>query len=135
MVLNGIPLTDFCKGKLDQSFRQAPFEVPGFNSFRKDRSAYGGGILAYVRADLPSRRRPDLETETIESIVIETTVCDRKWAILCCYRSPSLSDNMFTNDFTLCMDKLHVHFDNIIVIGDLNYDLTVPTKSKVTSST
>ena len=73
---------------------QAPFEVPGFKSFRKDRSAHGGGLLAYVRADLPSRRRPDLETETIESIVIETTVCDRKWAMLCCYRSPSLSDTI-----------------------------------------
>ena len=40
----------------------------------------------------------------------------------------------FTNYFTLCMDKLHVHFDNIIVIGDLNYDLTVPTKSKALKS-
>ena len=127
------PQTPSCQ-QLDQSFRQAPFEAPGFKSFRKDRSAHGGGLLAYVRADLPSRRRPDLATEIIESIVIETTVCDRKWAILCCYRSPSLSDNICTNDFTLCMDKLHVHFDNIIVIGDLNYDLTVPTKSKALKS-
>ena len=80
-----------------------------------------------LRADLPSRRRPDLETATVETIVIETTVCDRKWAILCCYRSPSISDNVFTNDFTVCMDNLHVHFDNIIVI-------TVPTKSKALKS-
>ena len=120
--------------KLDQSFRQAPFEVTIFKSYRKDRFAHGGGILAYVRADLPSRRRPDLETATVESIVIETTVCDRKWAILCCYRSPLLSDNVFTSDFTVFMDKLHVHFDNIIVIGDLNYDLSVPTKSKALKS-
>ena len=120
--------------KLDQTFKQAPFEVTGFKSFRKDRSAHGGGILAYVRADLPCRRRPDLEPAIIESIVIETTVCDRKWAIVCSYRSPSLSDNIFTNDFTVCMDNLHVHFDNIIVIGDLNYDLTVPTKSNALKS-
>ena len=79
--------------------------------------------MAYMPADLPSRRRPDLESAIIESIVIKTTVCDRKWAILCCYRTPSLSDNIFTNDFTVCMDNLHVQFDNIIVIGDLNYDL------------
>ena len=38
--------------KLDQSFRQAPFEVTGYKSYRKDRSSHGGGILAYVRADL-----------------------------------------------------------------------------------
>ena len=29
----------------------------------------------------------------------------------------------FTDDFTSCIDILHVHFDNILVIGDLNYDL------------
>ena len=40
----------------------------------------------------------------------------------------------FTNDVTVCMDKLHVHLDNIIVIGDLNYDVTVPTKSKALQS-
>ena len=89
-----------------------------------------------MRADLPCRRRPDLEPAIIESIVIETTVCDRKWAIVCSYRSPSLSDNIFTNDFTVYMDNLHVHFDNIIVIGDLNYDITVglPTKSNALKS-
>ena len=34
------------------------------------------------------------------------------------------------------MDNLHVdlHFDNIIVIGDLNYDLTVPSRSKALKS-
>ncbi len=57
--------------KLDQSFRHASFEVTWFNYYGKDRSDHGGGILAYVRADLPSRRRPDLETATVESIVID----------------------------------------------------------------
>ena len=28
--------------KLDQTFKQAPFEVTGFKSFRKDRSPHGG---------------------------------------------------------------------------------------------
>ena len=34
----------------------------------------------------------------------------------------------FIDDFTTCIDKVHVHFDNIIVIGDLNYDLVKPDK-------
>ena len=32
--------------------------------------------------------------------------------------------------YTTCIDKVHVHFDNIIVIGDLNYDLFKPNKSQ-----
>ena len=34
---------------------------------------------------------------------------------------------LLTN-FTMCIDKVHVDLDNIIVIGDLNYDLVKPDK-------
>ena len=71
-------------------------------------SARGGGI-ANVRADLPSRCRPELEPTIIESIVIEATVCDRKWAIEFSHQPPSLSmsDTPFNKDFTMCIDKLY----------------------------
>ena len=39
-----------------------------------------------------------------------------------------MANASFINDFTTCIDKVHVHFDNIIVIGDLNYDLLKPDK-------
>ena len=71
--------------KLGATFNQAQFDVPGFKSFRKDRFAHGDGILVYIRADLPTRQRPDLELIHVESIVIETTVCGRKWAFVCAY--------------------------------------------------
>jgi hypothetical protein len=34
-----------------------------------------------------------------------------------------ISDNEFINDFTKIYDKISVKFDNIIFLGDLNYDL------------
>ena len=36
----------------------------------------------------------------------------------------------FIDDFTSCIDRLHVHFDNIIVIEDLKYDLVKLDKSQ-----
>ena len=114
--------------QLDATFTQAQFDVPGFKSFRKDRSAHGGGILVYVRADLPTQQRPDRELTHVESIVIETMICDRKWVFVCAYRPPSVTNATFTNDFTTNIDKLLVHFDNFIVIGDLNYDMCSPNK-------
>ena len=114
--------------KLDSSFTQAQFDAPGYRSFRKDRSGHGGGIIAYVRSDLPSRQRSDLEMKCLESIVLESTIAGRKWAIVCAYRPPTLQNSTFTDDFTVALDRIHVHFDNIIVVGDLNYDLTQPAK-------
>ena len=35
-----------------------------------------------------------------------------------------MRNSTFVDDFTVAVDRLHVHFDNIIVVGDLNYDLT-----------
>ena len=116
--------------KLVPSLSQAQFHVPGYRSFRKDRTDRGGGILACVRSDLPTRQRPDLELKYVESNIIETTVCGRKWAIVCAYRPTSILNCTFIHDFTSCIDRLHVHFENIIVIGDLDYDLVKLDKSQ-----
>ena len=116
--------------KLDPSFSLAQFDVPNYRSFRKDRTGRGGGILTYVRSDLPTRQHPDLELQHVECITIETTVCGRKWAIVCVYRPPSMLNASFIDDFTTGIDNVHAHFDNIIVIGDLNYDLVKPDKSQ-----
>ena len=60
--------------------------------------------------------------------MLESTIAGRKWAIVCAYRPPTLQNSTFTDDFTVALDRIHVHFDNIIVVGDLNYDLTQPAK-------
>ena len=49
--------------------------------------------------------------------IIETTVCGGKWAIVCAF-------------FNSYIDRLHVHFDNIIVIGNFKYDLVKLDKSQ-----
>ena len=63
--------------ELDRSFPNAQFQVPGFKHYRVDRNAHGGGIAAYIRSDLPHRRRPDLEsmaTAPVEAFVIEIII-------------------------------------------------------------
>ena len=66
----------------------------------------------------------------MESIIIETTVCGCKWAIVCAFRPPSMLNCTFIDDFTSCIDIRHVHFDNTIIIGDSNYDLVKHDKSQ-----
>ena len=83
-------------------------------SFRKDHTARGGGLLTYVTSDLPTSQRPDLELQHVENITIETTVCAHKLAIICVYRPPSMPNATFIDDFSTCIDKVHVHFTGIV---------------------
>ena len=41
--------------KIDDSFPNAQFKIEGFKSFRKDRDAFGGGLLFYVNEKLNCR--------------------------------------------------------------------------------
>ena len=57
----------------------------------------GCGLIAYVRSNLPTRRRPDLELDyPIETIVLGVTINNRKWAIVGAYRSPSYLHRAWT---------------------------------------
>ena len=47
-----------------------------------------------------------------------------------CLSAPSMPSSTFIDDFTAGIDRVLVYFDNIVVIGDLNYDVNVPQKSK-----
>ena len=50
-----------CETKLDDSFPMGQFDVPGYNCIRRDRSRNGGGLMYYIRSDIPHCRRDDLE--------------------------------------------------------------------------
>ncbi|XP_063420709.1 uncharacterized protein LOC134705924 [Mytilus trossulus] len=47
--------------KLDSSFKDSLFEVDGYKLQRRDRTDHGGGIATFMRADIPARRRLDIE--------------------------------------------------------------------------
>ena len=86
--------------KLDSTFKQGQFDVPGCKHFRKDMNAHGCVILAYFRSDLPASQRPDIALLHIENIIIEITILGRKWAIVCVYRPPSIPSSTFIDVFS-----------------------------------
>ena len=59
--------------KLDESFPTAQFHITNFVLHLKDPNAHGGGVITYIRSDLPHRRRFDLElnTSAFELIILE----------------------------------------------------------------
>ena len=58
--------------KLDSSFPVNQFLIDGFSPpYRLDRHDNGGGIMLYVREDIPSKRLPNNQDSEIENIFVE----------------------------------------------------------------
>ncbi|KAJ8307587.1 hypothetical protein KUTeg_014863, partial [Tegillarca granosa] len=116
--------------KLDSSFRNSLFEAEGYKLQRRDRDDRGGGLAIWVREDIASRRRSDLESDQIECIVFEVMLDKLKWIIHCVYRPPSMQNDTFLSAYSKMIDKGIQYCDNYIVIGDFNYDLISVDKSQ-----
>ena len=71
--------------KLDDSFPQGQFLIEGFHSpFRFDRNKTGGGILLYVREDIPAKVLSH-DFPTAESFFVEIILDKKKRLINCSY--------------------------------------------------
>ena len=70
--------------KIDKSFTSSQFMIDGFSlPFREDRNTYGGGLLIYVREDIPCKRLKTNKTAgDIEGIFIEFFIHKSKWFLM-----------------------------------------------------
>ena len=108
--------------KLDESFPSMQFSIDGYNIFRSDRNAKGGGILMYVRDDIPCKLIP-MRNSTIEGFFIELKLRKKKW-LLCCSYNPHrrfISNHLI--DIGRNLDLLSTNYDNIVLSGDSNTEV------------
>ena len=68
--------------KLDKSFPTNQFLLPGFSEpFRYDRNQFGGGILVFVRADIPCYNL-NIKRLSIEALFIEINLRKKMASLL-----------------------------------------------------
>ena len=84
MIKDYVDLLLISETKIDSSFPTAQFHIDGYTIHRRDRGENGGGLLLYVREDVPSAL---LKTE-IEAFYVELTIRKKKW-LLCCSYNPN----------------------------------------------
>ena len=64
--------------------------INGYNIFRKDRNAYGGGVACYIQSHILALVRDDLMTSNIEVLWLQIHLTHLKPILLgCCYRPPN----------------------------------------------
>ena len=94
-----------------------------FPPYRRDRDNNGEGLI--------KKRLENLETKLSETICLKLTVSNKKWFILFVYSSPQENNKyVFSNELNETLSKALNSYENIIVIGDLNIDVSDPDKDK-----
>ena len=83
--------------KLDSTFPTSQFVIDGYSEpYRFDRNRNGGGVLIYIREDIPSKLLADHKlTQDIEGIFVELNLRKKKWLLFGSYHPPSQSDEYF----------------------------------------
>ena len=102
---------------LDDTFPTAKFFIKGFSApYRQDRNSSGGGLILFVREDVPSRSLNPKSKTDIETLSVEINLRKRKWFLNCSYNPHK---NQISNHLD-CLNRLideYNTYENFIFIG------------------
>ena len=109
--------------KIDDSFLLGNFQIGGFSKlYRLNRDSLGGGILLFVREDIPSNLL-EVETKPIEGFYVDINLHHDKWLKNCSY-NPHKS--MTGNHLCLLNEKLDIYsssYSNFIILRDFDIEM------------
>ena len=111
--------------KLNDTFPENQFIIDGFKKpYRLDRNRHGGGVMLYVRDDIPSKILTKHKfSKTIEAIFVEINPRKTKFLIVGTYHSThreyGTSDAAYFEQMGFALD-VYSSYDNFLLAGDFN---------------
>ena len=113
------------ESKIDESFPNNQFAVENYTLYRHDRTSHAGGVMGYVRSDIPHTRvtEHELKLDYVESLALKLVINRENWLIISIYRSPCSNENMFIEHLTLTLEQAQSAYKQIILIGDMNFNM------------
>ena len=112
--------------KLDDSFPLGQFLIEGFTLYRRDRDRKGGGIMFFVREDIPSKIVFKSNNTVFEGIAIEINLRKQKWLICFSYNPHKNLIGTHINHISNILDTNLAKYEKYLVIGDLNAETEEP---------
>ena len=86
--------------------------------YRFDRNRNGGGVIIYVREDIPSKfLRKSLFPNDREEIFIEINFRKSKWLLCGTYHPPSQSDQCYFDNIEKALD-VYCQYDKVVLVGN-----------------
>ena len=122
MVSSNIDILTVAETKIDDSFPKEQFFMEGYSDpLRLDRDANGGGLLVYVRSDIPSTELKSFKFDNdVECVCFEINLRGKKWVIFSIYRPPSQSEAHFFENLGKAVDHYSEKYENFSLLGDFN---------------
>ena len=123
LVLKHVDILVICETKLDETLPSSQFHVDGFSlPYRLDRNRNGGGVMIFVREDIPSKllTKHNFPSD-VEGLFVELNFRKSKWLLCGTYHPPAQNDQYFFN----CIDKAldtYSNYDNVLLAGDFNVE-------------
>ena len=120
LIKDNIDILVVTETKLDDSFPVAQFKIDGFTTpFRLDRTSNGGGLMIFVREDIPCKilnrhKFPD----DIEGLFIEINLRKTKWLLFGAYKPPSQNLSYFLDSLSAALDIYLKFYDNFLLWGE-----------------
>ena len=122
-IMGNIDILMISETKLDSSFPIGQFLINSYSEpFRIDRNNQGGGIMLYVREDIPSKL-VGVETSPTEGFYVEINLRKKKW-LLCCSYNPNKNKIQFhLENLTKSLALYSSNHENLIILGDFNVSI------------
>ena len=113
LVLKDVDILVIYETKLDETFPSSQFHMNGFSlPYRLDRNCHGGGVMIFVRKDIPSKLLTKHNfASDVEGLFVELNFRKSKWLLSGTYHPPAQNDQYFFN----CIDKgldTYSNYDN-----------------------
>ena len=104
---------------IDETFPSRQFFIKGFTPpYRLDWNCHGGGILVYVREDIPSKLI-EMKSSS-ESISIELKLRRKKWLVNCSYSANNSDICDHLRSLGKSLNTLLANYDKVLLMGDFN---------------
>ncbi len=123
---NNIDIIGLNETRLDETVRDSDVNINGYNIYRNDRNANGGGVAMYVKDNI-SDPIIKIKSDKLELLALEFTANHAKpFLVMCWYRppTPGVDDTSFEN-LRNVLKELDKEDKEMILIGDTNCDLKI----------
>ena len=128
-IKGNIDILVITESKLDRIFPSQLFFFEGYAMpYRIDRNANGGGLLIYIREDIPCRDLAKYSfsnntTSIFEGIFLEINLRKTKWLLFGGYNPMKINIDSYLQTLSSILDKHLPKYDNIILLGDFNAEI------------
>jgi exonuclease III len=110
--------------KLDASYKQEILEIEGYDIIRQDKRSNSGGLMAYISKDIAhSTGCINICNDEFECFSVELNISGEILMLLCMYKNPKTDPVVFRRMFEESYEKASDSFENIVIIGDLNFNM------------